>query len=133
MNAEGVAYLDSSAIVKLVIAEPESAALRTHLRRRRHLVSSALARVEVLRAVLPHGSRTRRAAAAVLLSIDLVAISDPVLDAAGALPAAGLRSLDAIHLASAQRLASSLSEIVTYDRRMTAAAAALELPVVSPA
>jgi predicted nucleic acid-binding protein len=46
------AYLDSSALVKLVIAEPESAALRRYVRRRRPLVSSALARTEVLRALL---------------------------------------------------------------------------------
>ena len=55
MSAERATYLDSSAIVKLVVAEPESAALRRYLRRRRPLVSSALARAEVARALLPLG------------------------------------------------------------------------------
>ena len=57
MSAERATYLDSSAIVKLAVAEPESAALRRYLRRRRPLVSSALARAEVARALLPLGEK----------------------------------------------------------------------------
>ena len=59
MNAERVCYVDSSAIVKLVVRENESAALWRYLRGR-SLVSSALARVEITRAVMPHGARTLR-------------------------------------------------------------------------
>ncbi|MFS8479854.1 MAG: type II toxin-antitoxin system VapC family toxin [Micromonosporaceae bacterium] len=125
-------YLDSSAIVKLVVAEPESQALRTYLRRRRPLVSSALARTEVLRALLPAGeialSRSREA----LRRLDLVRISDRVLDAAGVLEPAQVRSLDAIHLATAQLLGDDLGEVITYDDRMAEAALSLGLKTASP-
>ncbi len=57
MSADRVTYLDSSAIVKLAVREPESLALRRYLRRRRIVVSSDLAHVEVTRAVLPLGAR----------------------------------------------------------------------------
>jgi hypothetical protein len=126
------AYLDSSAVVKLVIAEPESAALRQYVRRRRPLVSSALARTEVLRALLSFGevalSRGRR----VLRTIELMRISDRVFDAAGTLLPAEVRSLDAIHLATAQQLGDDLGVVVTYDVRMADAAAKLGLKTHSP-
>ena len=78
-------YLDSSAIVKLAVAEPESSALRRYLRRRKPYVSSALARAEVGRALLPSGSAATRRGVAVLARIDLVRVSDPILRAAGGL------------------------------------------------
>ena len=106
-------YLDSSAVVKLIVAEPESAALRTHLRRRRPLVSSALARTEVLRALLPVGDIALSRAHEVLRRLDLVRINDRVLDAAGILQPAQVRSLDAIHLATAQLLGDDLGQVIT--------------------
>ena len=96
-------YLDSSAVVKLVVAEPGSAALRTHLRRRQPLVSSALARTEVLRALLPAGEPALARGREVLRRLDLVRINDRILDAAAVLPPAQMRSLDAIHLATAPK------------------------------
>ena len=96
-------YMDSSAIVKLAVREPQSDALRKYLRRRRPLISSAVARAEVLRALLP----------GMLLPLEL-------------------RSLDAIHLATATRLGADLSDIVTYDDRMAAAARAMGYRVSSP-
>jgi uncharacterized protein len=78
-------YLDSSAIVKLAVAEPESAALRRHLRRRRPLVSRAIARTEVIRALLPAGPVAVAAGRAVLASLDLLRVNDRMLDAAGLL------------------------------------------------
>jgi predicted nucleic acid-binding protein len=125
-------YLDSSAIVKLVVAEPESAALRRHLRRRRPLVSSALARTEVMRAVAFEGDEARSRARAVLLRIDLVRINDRVLDAAGLMSPPELRSLDAVHLSTAQQLGTDLGEIVTYDARMADAAQHLGLRTAAP-
>lgn len=95
-------YLDSSALVKLAVAEPESAALRRHLRRRRSLVSSALARIEVLRALLPAGPAAIASGRAVLAGIELARITDRVLQAAATLEPAELRSLDGIHLATAR-------------------------------
>ena len=118
-------YLDSSAIVKLVVAEPESRALRAHLRRRRPLVSSALARTEVVRALLPAGAIAMARGREVLRRLDLIRINDRVLDMAGTLEPAQVRSLDAIHLATAQLLGEDLSQIITYDDRMADAARSL--------
>ena len=125
-------YLDSSAIVKLVIAEPESSALRGFLRRRRPLVSSALARTEVGRAVLGEGERGIARARVVLAGLDLVRVNDRVLEAAGELLPAELRSLDAIHLATARQLGSDLGHVVSYDDRMLNAARLLGLANVAP-
>jgi len=127
-----VTYLDSSAIVKLAVREPESDALRKHLRRRRPLLSSALARTEVLRALLPGGEPALTAGRRALAGVDLVRVNDRVLDAAGSLPPIGLRSLDAIHLATAGRLGTDLGEIVTYDERMAATARSMGYRVSAP-
>lgn len=125
-------YLDSSAVVKLVIAEPESAALRQFVRRRRPLVTSALARTEVLRAVMPAGEAAVSRGRDVLHVLDLVRVNDRVLDAAASLMPAEIRSLDAIHLATAQLLGEDLGRVVTYDERMVDAAKQLGLPTASP-
>jgi predicted nucleic acid-binding protein len=126
-------YLDSSAIVKLAVLEPESSALRRYLRRRRPWVSSSLARTEVLRALLPGGERAAAAGRAVLARCDLVRVSDQVLTRAGMLEPHELRSLDAIHLATAERLGSDIRELVIYDDRMAQAARHLGYRVSSPA
>lgn len=133
MSADRVTYLDSSAIVKLVVAEPESVALRRYLRRRRPLVSSGLARTEVGRALLPLGEDAVRRGVEVLSTIDLVRISDRLLDLAAQLRPADLRSLDAIHLATAALVGSELLRVVTYDQRMAAAAIDLGWSVAAPA
>ena len=125
-------YLDSSAIVKLAIREPESAALRRYLRRRRPLVSSALARTEVLRALLPAGDEALARGRSVLQRLDLVRVNDRVLTAAGVIQPPGLRSLDAIHLATAGQLGPELTALVTYDDRMVTAARRLGHRVVQP-
>ncbi|MEW6472413.1 MAG: type II toxin-antitoxin system VapC family toxin [Actinomycetota bacterium] len=125
-------YLDSSAIVKLVVAEPESSALRRYLRRRKPYVSSALARAEVGRALLPSGPAATRRGEAVLARIDLVRVSDTVLRAAGGLLPEEMRTLDAIHLATAQQLGEDLGQIVTYDARMKTVAEELGLKVAAP-
>lgn len=59
-------------------------------------------------------------------------VNDRILDAAGVLQPQSMRSLDAVHLASAQRLGSDLSRIVTYDERMRHAAKSLDLETVTP-
>jgi predicted nucleic acid-binding protein len=132
MSAERATYLDSSAIVKLAVQEPESAALRRFLRRRRPLVSSALARTEVARALLPLGPEAVRRGQDVLGRIELARINDRVLTAAGTLLPPGLRSLDAIHLATAQQLGEDLSLFVTYDDRLAEGAKRLGWNVASP-
>lgn len=125
-------YVDSSGLVKLAIEEPESAALRRHLRRRRPLVSSSLSRTEVLRALLLEGEPGLTRGHAVLARIELLRVSYRVLSAAGVLPVA-LRSLDAIHLATAHQLGADLGEMVTYDARMLEAAESVGIRTVSPA
>src|SRR5215469_13625863 len=110
-------YLDSSAIVKLAVREAESAALRQYLRRRRPLVSSSLARTEVLRALLPGGDDAVASGRKVLTRLDLVRINNRVLDEAAAILPAQIRSLDAIHLATAGQLGQDLGALVTYDER----------------
>lgn len=133
MSAEPVAYLDSSAIVKLVVREDESPALLRHLSIRPVRASSALARVEVIRAVQTHGPAAVGRARQVLGAMRLLAIDQALLDAAAELPQTALRSLDAIHVASAIAIAEELCDLVTYDRRMAAAAHAAGLKVTSPA
>ena len=125
-------YLDSSAIVKLVVGEAESSALRKYLRRRRPLVSSALARTEVLRAVLLEGEDGVTRAREVLASVELIRLNNRVLDAAGVLRPDDVRSLDAIHLATAHQLGSDLGVLVTYDDRMLQAAHAMGLRTHAP-
>jgi predicted nucleic acid-binding protein len=127
-----VTYLDSSAIVKLAVAEPESAALRRHLRRRRPLVSSALARTEVVRALLGSGPDAVAAGRAVLADLDLLRVNDRMLNGAAVIEPLEVRSLDAIHLATAQQLGSELSQLVSYDERMLDAAQRIGVPTASP-
>jgi len=126
-------YLDSSAIVKLVVQEPESTALRRHLRRRTPWVSSALVRTEVVRALLLEGELAVTRGRTVLARLELIRVSDRVLAAAGELLPADLRSLDAIHIATAQQLGRDLAHLVTYDQRMTDAAGRAGLTTVAPA
>lgn len=125
-------YLDSSAIVKLVVRDKHSDALRKYLLRRRPLVCSALARTEVLRALLHSGEAAMEAGRRALDRVDLVRVNDRVLSSAGVLLPVELRSLDAIHLATAAQLGTDLGEIVTYDERMAAAARSMGFKVSSP-
>ena len=125
-------YLDSSAIVKLAVREPESLALRRYLRRRQPVVSSALARTEVLRALLPAGEEAVTRGQGVLQRMDLVRVNDRILNAAGVLRPPEVRSLDAIHLATAQELGRDLRALITYDDRMATAAKQLGYRIVQP-
>jgi predicted nucleic acid-binding protein len=131
-----VIYLDSCALVKLVMPAPESAALLGYLRSHadvRH-VASALARTEVRRALASTGATTRhqRTADRLLASVITISVSDELLDAAGRLAGPTLRSLDAVHLATAQSLGAGLTDFVTYDRRLLGAARAAGLPTAAP-
>ena len=128
-------YLDSSALVKLVQREAESDALRRFLRLQRtnRLVTSTLARVEVVRAVLAGGPLAIAKARRQLSRLDQILLSPELLDRAATLaPALKLRSLDAIHLAATQVIGDELRAIVTYDLRMTDAARSLALSVEAP-
>ena len=127
------AYLDASALVKLVVAESESDALRRFLRAHPVRVSCALARVEVPRAVAGQGEAARLRARDLLDRVRLLALDDRLLNDAADLPPPVLRSLDAIHVAAARSFGDSLEVFVTYDIRMAAAAAAAGLNCAAPA
>jgi predicted nucleic acid-binding protein len=129
-------YLDSSALVKLVRLESASISLRRFLRRYRDdgRVTSALARVEVVRAVAGGGPPAVAHARRVLARVDQINVDRQLLDDAAALaPGTLLRSLDAIHLASARAIGTELRAVVTYDGRMHHAATAMGLAVDAPA
>lgn len=115
-----------------MVREEESDALARHLAEHPERLSCALARVEVAHAVHAHGVPARIRARSLLERIGLVRLDDGLLDIAGELAGTTLRSLDAIHLAAAQAIGADLVEVITYDRRMTEAAAALGLPVAAP-
>lgn len=125
-------YFDSSALVKLVRSEAESAALRAWLGSHTDpVVSSALARTEVARAVLRDSSRLGAKARRVLSGVEMIPMTFDLLDEAGDL-SAELRSPDAIHLVSALQLRGDLDAFVAYDKRLLAAADDMGLPIASP-
>jgi uncharacterized protein len=111
----GIAYLDSSAIVKLVIAEPESETLRRELADWPARASSAIGAVEVVRVARRHGAKAETVAAAVLARVTLVALDDRTIEIAGRVDPPGLRTLDALHVATALRFAGDIGAVFTYD------------------
>ncbi len=126
-------YIDTSALVKLVVAEPETLALRSWLQvEDRTLVACDLARTELMRAVRRVVPDRVLLAREVLDSIMLVQVRPATFEAAGRLDPADLRSLDAIHLAAALDLGDDLEALLTYDQRMAKAAIANGLAVVAP-
>lgn len=132
MSASRATYLDASALVKLAHREAESAALNSYLRRRPVRVTSVIARAEVIRALAPYGADRVRRGRELLAKLELVRVSDRVLDAAGVIPPIELRSLDAIHLATAAQFEDELASFVTYDERLAAAATARGMKVAQP-
>ena len=126
-------YVDTSALVKLVVAETETVALRSWLQETdRELVASDLARTELIRAVRRSVPDRLLQARAVLDSVTLVEVRTSTFEGAGRLDPVGLRSLDAIHLAAALDLGDDLEGLVTYDDRLAEAAIANGIPVVAP-
>ena len=126
-------YLDSSAFVKLVVEESESTALRSYLAGHdARRVSSALLRTEALRAVRHLGPDALATVREGLRRVDLIGIDDRILDSAGTLEPLVLRTLDAIHLATAMAVGDDLDAIVTYDDRMLEAARLIGSSAVSP-
>jgi len=126
-------YLDTSALTKLVVAEAESSALRAWAASHEEFVASDLARTELARAVRRVAPALMPAARAVLDSLTLIAARPDLFDAAGRLDPPTLRSLDALHLATALDLGDDLDAFVTYDDRLADAAARYGLTVVAPA
>ena len=131
-------YLDTAALVKLVRVEPESAALVQWINSMagRPLVASALVEVELPRALRRSQPGALGLIAPVLARLHRVEINAAVRATAGAYTDPTLRSLDAIHLATAELLINAgkrLTALVTYDKRLAEAAARVALPVAAPA
>jgi hypothetical protein len=126
-------YLDTSALVKLVVAEEETAALRAWLRaEERRPVSCDLSRAELMRAVRRAAPDRLVQARAVLDSITLTDLPTPLFEDAGRLDPTILRTLDAIHLAAALDLGDDLQALVTYDERLADAALSNGVVVLAP-
>lgn len=126
-------YLDTSALAKLVVREAETAALREWLDAQRDTyLSSALAATELHRAVRRRAPSASPVAQQVIDALDLVPVGDDVVGLAGRLDPPGLRTLDAIHLASALVTRAVVSVFVAYDDRLRAAAAQSGLRVAAP-
>ena len=125
-------YLDSSAVVKTVVEEAGSDALDAFLRDYDTHASSELARTEVVRAIRRSQPFALARAFEALEKLVLIELSQTILDSAGLLDPPALRSLDALHLATARSLSPQLAAFVTYDERMSQAGAALGLPVAAP-
>ena len=131
---EGLLYVDSSALVKLVVAEPETPALMARLSQQPNLVSSAVAAVEVIRAARRASTSEAVVARAreVVRAVHLLAVDARVLDHAADIEPRGLRTFEAIHLASALSIRDDLEAMVVYDQRLAAAAEAAGLKVLTP-
>ncbi|MGF1598390.1 MAG: type II toxin-antitoxin system VapC family toxin [Acidimicrobiales bacterium] len=126
-------YLDTSALVKLVVAESETEALRSWLTAAdRDLVASDLVRTELMRAVRQVVPERALQTRQVLDSIVLIEVTSAVFSAAGRLDPPALRSLDAIHLAVALELGDDLDGLVTYDGPLADAATANGVAVLAP-
>jgi predicted nucleic acid-binding protein len=124
-------YLDTSALVKLVIAETESEELRQFVGHR-GMVSSQVTQTELVRAVNRADPDRVEAAEELLADISFFAVDRLLTIRAGWVRPASVRSLDAIHIASAVAMQGDLETLVTYDKRMIEAAQTAGLPVASP-
>ena len=127
-------YLDTSAMVKLVVREAESADLSMWLAANpdQQLVTSTVGRIELVRAASRLSGSAVTRARSFLTAVGLVALSMNVAELAETIGDPALRTLDALHLASAYVLQPGLLALCAYDHRLTAAAVAVGLPVVSP-
>lgn len=127
-------YIDTSAAVKLVAPEAETAALQAWMRSRNGetFFASQLLRIELLRTVTRIAPDRLDRAREVVKGLALIRIDDTIVTAAESLPPTILRSLDAIHLATARSLGADVSAFVTYDVRLADAAESFGIPVAAP-
>jgi uncharacterized protein len=126
-------YLDTSAALKLVVSEPETAALDLWIAERAAIprISSRLLRIEMLRAAARAAPDRMDRVNVVLSAVTLLSMDD-IAPTAEVIGDKALRSLDAIHLATAHEVRADLSGFVCYDKRLSDSARALGLPVESP-
>ncbi len=128
-------YVDTSAVAKFFLAEKETPDLRQWFsgQPEPHLVSSALLGVELIRLLdLVNPAVVKAAESFLAADVDIVEITPPILEDATRLPPRRLRTLDAIHLATALDFGDVLDVILTYDRLLAEAARAAGMEIVSP-
>jgi hypothetical protein len=124
-------YIDSSAILKLIKPEKESAALIKKLPSA--LIASRISRVEVTRTIIRYEPDLLDSTYDVLADIQMVPVEDCIITIAENLPQfINLRSLDSLHIASALAIKNVLKGIITYDKEMAIAANALGFKTLSP-
>lgn len=129
--------MDTSALTKLLITEPETADLRRWLTTQRHqgeyAATSAIGRVELMRVVARYGEPGQAERARYLLDgLDILPLTEPVIALAETVGPPTLRSLDAIHLAAALQVERELSAFVTYDHRLLEGCSEVSLTAASP-
>ena len=125
-------YLDSSALAKLVLRERETTSLREYLKKSTMRLTSAISEVELRRAAVRASANADVAARRVLSVVTQVEVTRDVLRGAATVIPTTLKSLDALHLATALLVASDLDVFVTYDSQLGAAAATAGFVVVQP-
>jgi len=124
-------YMDSSAIIKLIKPEKESATLIKKLPP--SLITSRISRVEVARTIAKHEPDLLNTAYDVLADIQMIPVEDSIITIAENLPLhIDLRSLDSLHIASALHIRNALKGIITYDKEMVRAGIALGFNTMSP-
>jgi predicted nucleic acid-binding protein len=127
-----LAYVDASALTKLILAEPESGAMLRWYVESNRVTCSVVGIIETRRAVRRHEHDASHLELILRSIVVLDLDADLAMRAAAAQPVT-LRTLDAVHLAAAQLLGSDIDAFVTYDQRLADAARAAGLPVVVPA
>ena len=125
-------YLDASALVKLLVTETESIALRAFLESHERRFANRMAQVEVARAVTRAAVRGASVSDA-FAGVELIELDVHIAERAATMGPSILRSIDAIHLASALAVADELEALVTYDARLADAARGVGLTVIAPA
>ena len=124
-------YIDSSAIIKLIKPEKESAALIKKLPS--GLIASRISRVEVTRTIIRYEPDLLDATYDVLADIQMIPVEDAIITIAENLPQfIDLRSLDSLHIASALSIKNVLKGVITYDKEMAKAAVSLGFKTLSP-
>ena len=124
-------YLDTSALLKLVVSEKESAALRKVVGDNE--VTSNFTRLEVARTLKPYSAKAKKDAGALLNSISLIPVDSEIMTQAELIiEVSESKAADAIHVASAMRLGTLIEGIITYDNQMAVAASRLGIQVIAP-
>lgn len=127
-------YVDTSALIKLVVSEKESADLIDWLNTRSDipLVTSIIGHVELIRAASRLGPAVTAAAQRLAATVDTLVLTDTIATLASTLPPPELRTLDALHLATAHFHRDKLTALCAYDQRLVAAARQQGLVVAAP-